>query len=138
MAEQCMSATDELRRMLDERGVEHYDRDGHTLWEPINDGWYRYHATESADGTVNLHMHVLTPAQAVEATLGRDTDATRERQGVAETCHVECFDDGVDEALDGEWISYAPPTWYLSCSHTVEGSERPHFCPSCGRRVVSE
>ena len=67
-----MTPTERLRELLDERGVEHYDRDGHTLWEPINDGWYRYHATESADGTVNLHMHVLTPAQAVEATLGRE------------------------------------------------------------------
>ena len=56
------------------------------------------------------------------------------------TCEVECFDDGVDEALDGEWISYAPPTWYLSCGHTVEGADRPRFCSACGARVkeVSE
>ncbi len=23
------------------------------------------------------------------------------------TCEVECFDDGVDEGLDGEWFSYS-------------------------------
>ena len=53
------------------------------------------------------------------------------------TCHVECFDDGVDEALDGEWINLGA-RWFLSCGHTVEGEERPHFCPTCGRTVVSE
>lgn len=51
-------------------------------------------------------------------------------------CRVEGFDDGVDEALDGEWYSYAPPTWYLSCGHRVEGSEQPNFCPTCGYKVV--
>ena len=51
------------------------------------------------------------------------------------TCHVECFDDGVDEALDGEWISYAPPTWYLSCGHEVYGTDKPHYCSTCGARI---
>ena len=54
------------------------------------------------------------------------------------TCEVECFDDGVDEGMDGEWFSYAPPTWYLSCGHTVQGMEGPNFCPSCGARVIKE
>ena len=67
-----------------------------------------------------------------------DNDATATRQGNAETCHVECFDDGVDEGLDGEWYSYAPPTWYLSCGHTAQGIEPPDSCPVCGRKVVDE
>jgi len=54
------------------------------------------------------------------------------------TCHVECFDDGVDEAVDGEWFSYGPPTWYLSCGHQVQGSECPAFCTACGAKVVDE
>lgn len=54
------------------------------------------------------------------------------------TCHVECFDDGVDEGMDGEWFSYAPPTWYLSCGHTCEGGEKPAFCPTCGKEVVDD
>ena len=54
------------------------------------------------------------------------------------TCEIECFDDGVDEGLDGEWFSYSPPTWYLSCGHTVQGMEGPNFCPSCGARVIKE
>ena len=51
-------------------------------------------------------------------------------------CEVEGYDDGVDEGVDGDWYSYAPPTWYLSCGHRCEGSERPSFCPMCGRKVV--
>jgi len=50
-------------------------------------------------------------------------------------CEVECFDDGVDEGMDGEWLSYAPPTWYLSCGHDVKGTERPNYCAVCGKAV---
>lgn len=54
------------------------------------------------------------------------------------TCHVECFDNGVDEGVDGKWFSYAPPTWYLSCGHTVEGNEAPSYCATCGKKVVDD
>ena len=56
----------------------------------------------------------------------------------AGTCEVEGYDDGVDEGMDGEWRTYAPPTWYLSCGHEVHGSERPRYCSACGRRVVDD
>lgn len=51
-------------------------------------------------------------------------------------CHVECFDDGLDEALDGSVI-YLGAKWYLSCGHEVEGSERPNFCSTCGAKLVN-
>ena len=54
------------------------------------------------------------------------------------TCEVECFDDGVDEGMDGEWYRYATPTWYLSCGHEAYGGECPKFCPECGAKVVDE
>ena len=54
------------------------------------------------------------------------------------TCEVEGYDDGIDEGMDGDWYSYAPPTWYLSCGHRYEGSERPRYCSVCGKRVVRE
>jgi hypothetical protein len=66
-----------------------------------------------------------------------DSVATGGRHGVG-TCEVEGFDDGIDEGMDGEWYSYAPPTWYLGCGHEAYGSERPCFCPSCGKRIVEE
>ena len=64
-----------------------------------------------------------TPEQAIAATLGGGE------------CEVECFDDGVDEDMDGEWFNYAPPTWYLSCGHEVKGTERPNYCVVCGKAV---
>ena len=54
------------------------------------------------------------------------------------TCDIECFDDGVDEGLDGEWFSYSPPMWYLSCGHTAQGTEKPNYCQNCGAKVVGE
>lgn len=124
-----MTATDELRALLDERGVEHYDGTESTLWgyestTPLS-GRYHYAADEISDGYMQVRLFRITPAQAVEATLGRSE------------CHVESFDDGVDEGMDGEWYSYQPPTWYLSCGHEAQGAERPCFCPVCGRRVTS-
>ena len=121
-----MTATDELRRLLDERGVEHYDGTELTLWDyeqtSESTGCYRCSADEIRDGFVNLWMHHLTPEQAIDATLGRGT------------CEVIGFDDGYDEGLDGEWFALAPATWFLSCDHEAHG-RRPSYCPVCGRKV---
>ena len=116
-----MTATDELRRLLDERGVEYDGKtyEGVTFW---NEDTNMAVASEGYDGKLWVSQS-LTPEQAVEATLGRWT------------CHVECFDDGMDEGLDGEWFAYATATWHLSCGHEVYGTERPRYCPNCGRRI---
>ena len=70
-----MSATDELRRMLDERGVEHYDGTESTLWgyEDYNEytGIYRFSADETSDGYMQVRLWRVTPEQAVASTLGR-------------------------------------------------------------------
>lgn len=58
--------------------------------------------------------------------------------GVQPTCTVVDFDDGVDEGMDGEWHSYAPPTWTLSCGHVVQGDYEPSYCIHCGAEVVGE
>ena len=69
-----MTATDELRRMLDERGAE--------WWQSVNmlgcvfTRWYsplfsdEVVAMENGDGELELFSHLMTPEQAVEATLG--------------------------------------------------------------------
>lgn len=128
------TATDELLTLLKEHGVEHYEHEA-----PATDciaffdgrGWHD--CWESVDGEVNVTFS-MTPEQAIAATLGA-TDAKPTQVESSGTCHVECFDDGIDEALDGSPI-YTTPTWYLSCGHTCEGAERPSFCPNCGRKVV--
>ena len=65
-----VTATDELRRLLDERGVE-WTGGHYTDWDDANG-----HPAEAFefDGTLYVSC-VLTPAQAVEATLGSDLQA---------------------------------------------------------------
>lgn len=64
-----MSATDELRALLDERGAEHYDGTETTLW--LKDGMgYRASADEGLNGFIQLHLWCTTPEQAIAATLG--------------------------------------------------------------------
>ena len=73
------SATEELRRMLDERGVEWTApnsilRDDMTSW--VANG-FDYDAFEVPDGTLVLsaaHQDDLTPEQAIAATLGSEPD----------------------------------------------------------------
>ena len=78
-----MTATDRLRALLDERGVEHYDGTERTLWgyeqTGENTGIYRFAASETSGGFLQFDMFRITPEQAIEATLG-DADATGERQ----------------------------------------------------------
>ena len=69
-----MTATEELRRLLDERGVEHYDGTERTLWgyeqTGENTGIYRFAASEISGGFLQFDMFRITPEQAVAATLG--------------------------------------------------------------------
>ena len=107
------SATDELRRLLDERGVE---------WDYGIGGAY---TTEFSANGVMLNFRdwgdgvicstILTPEQAIAATLGR-------------TCHnvskwvnvFECSECGFD---------------YDFITEPYQG---PNFCPNCGKKVVDE
>ena len=89
-----MSATDELRRLLDERGVEHYDGTECTLWDyeqtSESTGCYRCSADEIRDGFVNVWMHHLTPAQAIDATLWWGTcHRKRSKDGLSVRCELD-------------------------------------------------
>lgn len=111
-----MSATDELRRMLDERGVK---------WRLVNDECILWTGADGAaytardgftfagpDGTVTVYN--MTPEQAVAATLGPGTCRDVSRTHGRWTCS-EC----------GRSMAVALT------------DEPPKFCPNCGRRVVS-
>lgn len=121
-----MTATDELRRLLDERGVEHRADDAKTIkathWK------FRGHAsamfTEYDDDETVLVTSgaTWTPAQAVEATLGRGTCKMRSAEGSFHAvnrpvyfceCGAFCTD-------------YTDATTYY----------KPRYCPNCGREVV--
>ena len=125
-----MTATDELRRLLDGRGVEWKAWDGThpiTVW---HDETYSYEFVEyrlvngakqvsncpsDNDGHCELTVKVfnLTPAQAVEATLGVGTC-----RDVGKAAVFKCSECG--------W--YSPVFTF--------GEEMPCYCPSCGRKVV--
>lgn len=71
-----MSATDELRRLLDERGIEWWNETDPipqtVTMARVGEQLIEYH--ENVNGSAGYHVfnvHDLTPEQAVEATLGR-------------------------------------------------------------------
>lgn len=78
-----MTATEELRRLLDERGVEWW-QSANTLG-CIFTRWYsplfgdEVCEMENGEEGLVLFDHFVTPEQAIAATLG-DVDATSERQ----------------------------------------------------------
>ncbi|MBQ6328470.1 MAG: hypothetical protein IJI35_05600 [Kiritimatiellae bacterium] len=114
-----MTATDELRALLDELGIE---------WDDGGEGLTIIPAQDLAPvaWTVNTwpsgkdmgdclwvqNRHPLTPAQAIAATLGRGT------------CKM-AHEDGND-------------TWWScnECDADVYLPTRPKFCWNCGREVV--
>ena len=113
------SATDELRRLLDERGVEWWEEDGHTLWY----GESLHHAASAFSSFMfgeneRVHLNAMvTPEQAVEATLGRGT------------CRMEhLWSDDIDGVC---W-------WCKACDKPAftHGDFPPDYCPNCGAKVV--
>ena len=112
------SATDELRRLLDERGVEHESTewiDGVTVsWQDGDGTAYCARDSLSIGGpTGTLDVYRLTPEQAIDATLGRGTCENTEQ---------------------------LPLAWSFTCSecgvHSITEGERFNYCPNCGRKVV--
>jgi hypothetical protein len=76
-----MTATDELRRMLDERGVEYEVDDAKTVrvtrWRAYGD-WVSFIEYDNGDTKFCIDARRLTPEQAIAATLGREDTYTRE------------------------------------------------------------
>ena len=116
-----MTATEELRRLLDERGAEYTtdDRCREFFWDTGKSGTVRASAI-GTNGLVQMIVTRITPEQAVEATLGNGT------------CHVE--------SVARNEYGYAPQvsdyTFELSCGHSVTWDEQPDYCPWCGRMVI--
>ena len=128
-----MSATDELRRMLDERGVEWgnvrndgYESDYLTKWQ-INgiQGHAFVTVTEWPGGlTLETFQRCPTPEQAIAATLGNGT------------CKVE-------SSVAIEFDTLISPDYFefeMSCGSRFRWSdnEPPDYCPGCGRKVVHD
>lgn len=128
-----MTATDELRRLLDERGVEWTDKAeevGLTLAGFADTRWnangVRWIYTES-NGTATLassrpvEIRGCTPEQAIAATLGSGTcEMYRDEHGI---WHCAACERGADVITgnDGELDSWID-SW------------APNYCPYCGRK----
>lgn len=132
-----MTATDELRHLLDERGVE-WDADD----EIMDDGsisqvtyWYSNDIEWSADGRDEYlafdAVQLITPEQAIAATLG------------VGACHA-------DETETWQGVCMSNPIRYVrnltihvmecnACGGTYEYVNGGYeFCPRCGAKVVVE
>lgn len=106
-----MSATEELRRLLDARGVKWKSSKPYVTWFYDQRG----NSCESANWTeenMTLSLYDLTPAEALEAALGRG----------------ECWDSA------GSQMAFFSCS---ACGATIE-HKHPRFCFACGRKVVDE
>ena len=114
-----MSATDDLRRMLDERGIEHDDYDPDPRYSgPTSDRkteWDGASFREWPNGTIRFGAKGTTPAQAIAATVGEGT------------CHN-----------DSEYPSLFFVCSECGCAHKRNRAyvDLPRFCPNCGKRVM--
>ena len=106
------SATDELRRLLDERGVpwKDYGYENHTWW-----GEWHAENRSSVNGLFMKVEGVVTPAQAIDATLGRGT------------CHAIEVPMGIHDD--------ATATVCSACRVAIDELSEMNYCPNCGRRV---
>ena len=112
-----MTATDELRRLLDERGAEYtVDYLCHDVfWDFGEVGMARASAI-GTKGLVQMIVTGITPQQAIEATLGRGECEIEERRDGWGVITRHCGNCGAD----------------LDC----DTRNRQNYCPSCGLRLV--
>ena len=114
-----MTATNELSRLLDERGVIHgYVEPDCVWWEGEGDG-VAYEALEVYvldEPSGYFAVRDLTPAQAIDATLGRGT------------CHAIEVPMGMHDD--------ATATVCSACRVAIDELSEMNYCPNCGRRVV--
>ena len=121
-----MTANDELRRLLDELGVEHKDFFDQTWWEDSDGAAYIAVETRPLDNnnpsTKLMLKRTATPEQAIAATLGAGTcvpvlDSERDNQPYLKPRFVcsECGCQLTESQLGKVWQNY---------------------CPNCGRKVV--
>ena len=121
-----MSGTERLRRLLDERGVEYQAIGDATFWE-THDGAFRYKAKSHAEKLMVMtccsqKCAVMTPEQAIDATLGRGTLSASQVSGAiyAHSIHADC--------ADADWQAIADELNNTLGSCNCSNSERTETC----------
>ena len=145
-----MSAIDELRRMLDERGVAHSDHYLSTTWRDRH-GILHLAGEPMVDGSLVVDM--LTPEQAIAATLGGTCETCPqmdnpdsfirhlmgcERKNAERTCrNISDPPEGFLCSSCG-WGDFAEPSHLLTTAKFTGNDRGPNHCPNCGAKVVDE
>lgn len=118
-----MTATDELRKLLGERGAKTYHEQNYITWCDAND--YQCFAFETYERPGLLRVHCnLTPEQAIAATLG-----TSER-----TCKAIPH---LNLTIGNDFLTQNG----LDCSECggrLDLPVRAFYCPNCGAKVVEQ
>lgn len=126
----AMTATEELHRMLDERGVDTHGTTDRTWFEVGNISWFIH----ERNGNLTVDAVFLTPEQVIEVALGRgecrNASKVMDEHGQARFACSEC-DAWIDSRMlwNPEYRNGESP-WVSGC--------RLNFCPNCGRRVVDD
>ncbi len=124
-----MSATKELRRMLDERGADY--RVSATGYS-IDIGPYTTAYANRSDTTLDVSLRQVTPEQAIAATLGVGTCKADETDVIK--CWVKCKDEPSTEHVELIHVMECS-----ACGHTYEYVNGSYeYCPRCGAKVVDE
>ena len=133
----AMTATEELRRLLDERGVEwESGLPTETIVREPNDALY----VERPDGRMHVYFRsYLTPAQAIAATLGPCNDSCNCTNGERTDLDAATLGVGTCHITDnGPWgYPYVCSACGASFDPDVNNGEF-NYCPNCGRKVVYE
>ena len=120
-----MTATEDLRHMLDERGVEWWNpvqMEGteFTRWcDADNVQWTASEVRGS--GKLRIGANFITPEQAIAVTLG------------AGTCHITVQDNLAEtDGMGDVWLECDACHWQMLLEPSTP---RFNFCPSCGARI---
>ena len=132
-----MTATDKLRELLDERGVEWWagddedDRKTHWIAHGLTWEFYSYEdGTPHWLGFFGACESDITPEQAIEATLGRGTchDTNEEEHDfTCSACGASMY-----TQVDDCWVMVG------AGGLTKDVIEHPNYCPNCGKKVCDE
>lgn len=133
-----MSATDELRSLLDIHGLRWSNYgERETRWYGTLDGieWSEWAAVEYGP---YLHVtcgdcgELLSPAEIVAVSVAYSSictggERTSDERG---TCH--------EVRIDRFWRGCSECGFNWEILHSVVGGSRPNYCPKCGAKVVDE
>lgn len=133
-----LTAIDELRRLLDELGVEYEGGERSVRWRDRNGVMMQ--AFPLADGELGMDVWSCTPEQAIAATLGSSSCTNNCTNGERTvTCNAdetetwECVCDQIGRYGKRVTVHVMECS---ECGHTYEHVNGDYeFCPRCGRRI---